>query len=169
WADVCDKTDGMSGQWQYKHLRDQGVLTDPSTAAAPMVRTWDNATMTPWLFNPETKMFISYDDPESIQAKVEYAASKGLAGAMVWSIYMDYENELLDTIHKWPASGSTGNTGDTGELGNTNESSNTNEEDNIKAASVGGSPNSGGSCSTDGEMTCKDNGNSNAYYVCVYG
>ncbi|KAJ2122150.1 hypothetical protein IW147_003654 [Coemansia sp. RSA 720] len=207
WADVCDKKDGMSGQWQYKHLRDQGVLTDPSTAAAPMVRTWDNATMTPWLFNPEDKMFISYDDPESIQVKVEYAASKGLAGAMVWSIHMDYEDELLDTILKWPAGGSTSNNNDPAKSSSANDndpkksstsndndpkktsssndndskktsssndndskqSSSSNDKETIKAGSSAGGSNSAGSCSTDGEMTCKDSGNSNVYYVCVYG
>ncbi|KAJ2830441.1 hypothetical protein IWW50_000285 [Coemansia erecta] len=97
WADTCDETDGFNGQWQWKHLRDQKVLTDPLTAAAPWVRTVDKTSNTPWLFNPEKKTFISYDDPDSIEAKINYAASKGLAGAMVWAIYMDYNGELLDT------------------------------------------------------------------------
>ncbi|KAJ2658460.1 hypothetical protein IWW48_004040 [Coemansia sp. RSA 1200] len=77
-------------------MRTQGLLTSPSTAAAPWVRQWDSVSQTPWLFNPSTKQFISYDDPESLKIKVDYAASKGLAGTMIWSENMDYNNELVN-------------------------------------------------------------------------
>ncbi|KAJ2844629.1 hypothetical protein J3B02_004912, partial [Coemansia erecta] len=83
WYDVCAGTTANSGVWMWKHLRDQGVLISPSTAAAPWVRQWDPVSQTPWLFNPSTKQFISYDDPQSLKIKVDYAASKGLAGTMV--------------------------------------------------------------------------------------
>ncbi|KAJ2909235.1 hypothetical protein GGI21_002088 [Coemansia aciculifera] len=95
WNDPCAGTTTNSGVWKWTNLRSQGVLTDPSTAAAPWVRQWDSVSQTPWLFNPSTKQFISYDDPQSIKAKMDYASSKGLAGAMVWSMEMDYNGELL--------------------------------------------------------------------------
>ncbi|KAJ2776906.1 hypothetical protein H4R18_005433 [Coemansia javaensis] len=103
WPDPCTGKTTSSGQWQWKNLRTQGVLTTPTEAAAPWVRTWDNTSMTPWLFKPQTKQFISYDDPQSIKAKADYAASKGLAGAMVWSIDMDYNSELINAVRTWPA------------------------------------------------------------------
>ncbi|KAJ1997041.1 hypothetical protein GGI04_005548, partial [Coemansia thaxteri] len=81
-----------SGEWQWKHLRDQGILATAGTAASPWVRTWDSTTSTPWLFNPSTNIFITYDDPQSIKLKVSFAASKGLAGTMVWGMEMDYSN-----------------------------------------------------------------------------
>ncbi|KAJ2462003.1 hypothetical protein GGI02_005562, partial [Coemansia sp. RSA 2322] len=105
WYDVCAGTTANSGVWQWKNLRGQGVLTSPSTAAAPWVRQWDSVSQTPWLFNPSTKQFISYDDPQSLQIKVNYAASKGLAGAMVWSINMDYNGELVNVLHSFGSSG----------------------------------------------------------------
>ncbi|KAJ2627352.1 hypothetical protein H4R22_004443 [Coemansia sp. RSA 1290] len=92
----------------YKKLREQGVLTTPTTAKAPWVRQWDSTTKTPWLFNPTTKQYITYDDPESLKIKVDYAAAKGLGGVMVWALYMDYQNELLNSIQTWgtaPAAG----------------------------------------------------------------
>ncbi|KAJ2321783.1 hypothetical protein IWW52_000521 [Coemansia sp. RSA 2704] len=95
WYDACAGSTANSGTWQWKHLRDQGVLTSPSTAASPWIRQWDNVSQTPWLFNPSTKQFISYDDPDSIKIKLDYAASKGLAGSMIWSANMDYNGELL--------------------------------------------------------------------------
>ncbi|KAJ1886944.1 hypothetical protein LPJ66_009377, partial [Kickxella alabastrina] len=56
---------------------------------------------TPWLFNPTTKQFISYDDPQSIKIKVDYAAAKGLGGTMVWSMNMDYNDELLSVVNSF--------------------------------------------------------------------
>ncbi|EFY89526.1 hypothetical protein J3459_014085 [Metarhizium acridum] len=90
-----------TGIWVYKNLRKQGVLSSPDTAEAPWVRTFDNKTMTPWLFNPQTKTFISYDDPQSLAAKVKFAESKGLGGMMVWSIERDYNGELLSELKKF--------------------------------------------------------------------
>ncbi|KAJ1811374.1 hypothetical protein LPJ75_004120, partial [Coemansia sp. RSA 2598] len=108
WADTCAGTGEVnSGFWQWKHLRDQGVLTSPDTAASPWIRNWDNTTQTPWLYNPDTMMFISYDDPESIQLKMDYAASKGLGGLMVWAMYMDTPDaELLTVLQSFSSNGS---------------------------------------------------------------
>lgn len=90
-----------SGMWQWKNLRLQGVLSTPATAAAPWVRQWDPVSQTPWLFNPATKVFISYDDPESLRVKVEYAKAKGLAGMMVWPINSDSNGELLGVVRRF--------------------------------------------------------------------
>ncbi|KAJ6782480.1 hypothetical protein PWT90_07886 [Aphanocladium album] len=95
WYDACAGATSNSGTWQWKHLLDQGVLSAPTTASAPWVRQWDNTTQTPWLFNPQTSIFISYEDPVSLKVKVDYAASKGLAGAMVWSVNMDDSSNTL--------------------------------------------------------------------------
>ncbi|KAJ2773393.1 hypothetical protein IWQ56_001010 [Coemansia nantahalensis] len=101
WADGCtDKTPHYSGIWSYGNLRKQGVLSSPDTAAAPWRRSWDSASMTPWLFNPATKMFISYDDPGSLAAKVGYAADHGLAGVTVYDITMDFNGELMGALRK---------------------------------------------------------------------
>ncbi|KAJ2823625.1 hypothetical protein GGI24_003634, partial [Coemansia furcata] len=88
----------FSGIWKYTNLRGEGVLDAPDSASAPWVRHYDNATNTPWLFNKDTKDFISYDDMTSISAKAEYVAEKGLAGVMVWPITNDYENELVNAV-----------------------------------------------------------------------
>jgi chitinase len=96
----CSKDPGgLSGIWKFGNLISQGVLDTPTTTKAPWVRTWDDESSTPWLFNPSTKVFISYDDPLSIAAKVKSAQSKGLAGVMVWSVDQDSEaGDLLKAI-----------------------------------------------------------------------
>ncbi|PIA14377.1 hypothetical protein COEREDRAFT_88766 [Coemansia reversa NRRL 1564] len=112
WYDACAGSTSASGTWQWKNLRSQGVLTNQNTAAEPWVRTWDKVTQTPWLFNPETKIFLSYDDPESIKIKSDYAASRGLAGVMIWSSNMDYNGELVNAARSFDReSGGSANNG----------------------------------------------------------
>ncbi|KAJ1950638.1 hypothetical protein FBU59_000582 [Linderina macrospora] len=105
WYDECAGTTSNSGIWQWKNMIGT-VLSDDTTPISPWVRTWDSATSTPWLFNPSTKQFISYDDPKSIKLKVDYAAAKGLLGTMVWSANMDRNNELLGIAAAFGSSGS---------------------------------------------------------------
>ncbi|KAJ2096077.1 hypothetical protein GGI09_004543 [Coemansia sp. S100] len=88
----------FSGIWKYANLRSEGVLDTPDSATAPWIRQYDNATNTPWLFNKDTKDFVSYDDTTSIGAKAEFAAEKGLAGVMIWPITNDYDSELVNAV-----------------------------------------------------------------------
>ncbi|KAH0593465.1 hypothetical protein MHUMG1_08602 [Metarhizium humberi] len=90
--------EAWSGAWRYASLRGQGVLTAPNVTSSPWVRTFDSITQTPWLFNPETKTYITYDDPQSLYAKVEFALSQGLAGTMAWEIAGDFNGELLAAV-----------------------------------------------------------------------
>ncbi|KAJ2841566.1 hypothetical protein J3B02_005850, partial [Coemansia erecta] len=96
WYDSCAGSTSASGTWQWKNLRIQGVLVNPTTASGPWIRQWDSVTQTPWLYNKDTKIYLSYDDPDSIKIKSDYAASRGLAGVMIWSANMDYNSELID-------------------------------------------------------------------------
>lgn len=98
----CSKDPGgLSGTWQYSHLLSQQVLKTAQKARKPWVRTWDKATSTPWLFNPKTNIFISYDDPKSISKKACYAHNKHLAGVMVWAINQDTDqHDLLKAAYK---------------------------------------------------------------------
>ncbi|KAI9271979.1 glycoside hydrolase superfamily [Sporodiniella umbellata] len=99
WQDAYCSSDVTvnSGVWRWSYLRSQGLLTSPTTAASPWIRSFDNVTQTPWLYNPTNKQYISYDDPISLGVKAKYAVDQGLAGLFAWSI--EEENgELLDAI-----------------------------------------------------------------------
>jgi chitinase len=87
-----------SGIWRWTNLRSQGVLTSPTTAAAPWIRNFDEITQTPWLYNPTNKVYVSYDDPISLGVKTKHALSKDLAGLFVWSVEQD-NGELLSAIN----------------------------------------------------------------------
>jgi chitinase len=60
------------------------------------VRYWDAAAQAPWLWNAQTRHFISYDDPQSIAAKTAYIRAQHLGGIMYWEQHLDPSDELLD-------------------------------------------------------------------------
>lgn len=44
-------------------------------------RYWSEGAQVPYYWNPTTKHFITYDDPESLKLKAEYIKEKGLGGS----------------------------------------------------------------------------------------
>ncbi|KAI8974339.1 glycoside hydrolase, partial [Pilobolus umbonatus] len=87
WTDpFCNKVDGgLSGVWKWSNLRREGLIQDDFvTPGKGWNRYWDELSQTPWLFNPSTKDFISYDDPHSLEVKVNHALCENLAGVMIW-------------------------------------------------------------------------------------
>ncbi|HBM80413.1 MAG TPA: hypothetical protein DD426_06190 [Clostridiaceae bacterium] len=63
-------------------------------------RYWSKGAQVPYLWNPSTKHFITYDDPESMKIKAEYIKEKGLVGAMIWQLTQDHEIDLLNSIYE---------------------------------------------------------------------
>jgi chitinase len=59
-------------------------------------RYWDDEAQAPFLYDGDT--FITYDDPESLRLKAEYARRNGLAGVMFWEYGHDRNGELLDSL-----------------------------------------------------------------------
>lgn len=60
-------------------------------------RYWNEEAQVPWLYNPSTKIFISYDDPESIAAKAGYAKDQNLGGVMIWELSQG-DDDMLNAI-----------------------------------------------------------------------
>ncbi|KAF9428459.1 hypothetical protein BGZ94_002292 [Podila epigama] len=99
WTDPCEKAAAYSGVWKFRNLREQGVIDGRGNARAPWIRKFDEETQTPWLFNPVTHQFVSYDDRESLKKKVDFAKDKNLGGVMLWAINQDTSDfELLEVL-----------------------------------------------------------------------
>jgi chitinase len=64
------------------------------------VRYWDNEAQAPWLWNAKIHRFVSYDDPQSIAAKMAYIKAQHLGGVMYWEQTSDPSDELLDDMWK---------------------------------------------------------------------
>jgi chitinase len=62
------------------------------------IRFWDPIASAPYLYNPETKVFVSYDDPQSLTAKCNYVLRHNLRGVMFWNYESDSTRTLLDAI-----------------------------------------------------------------------
>jgi chitinase len=62
------------------------------------VRKWDGAAQAPYLWNAQTRAFITYDDPQSIGAKARYVRTHRLGGMMFWELSQDSRGALLDAI-----------------------------------------------------------------------
>jgi chitinase len=61
-------------------------------------RYWDATASAPYLYNPEKRIFVSYEDPESLTLKCKYVLDHKLAGVMFWDYESDPTGMLLDTI-----------------------------------------------------------------------
>jgi len=60
---------------------------------------WDNVAKVPDLYNETTRQFISYDNVESLQYKVNLVKEKALGGIMIWDLATDDEEwNLLKTV-----------------------------------------------------------------------
>lgn len=62
------------------------------------VREWDERAQAPFLWNAQTRAFITYDDPQSIAIKADYVRRHGLGGVMFWELSQDSNGELLKAI-----------------------------------------------------------------------
>ena len=62
------------------------------------VRYWDEKASAPYLFNKEKKVFITYDDEESVKQKCKYVKNNDLAGVMFWEYNSDKKEYLLKTV-----------------------------------------------------------------------
>ena len=88
-------TNASVGTWE-KGVLDYSDIT--ANYLPTMERHWDSAAQVPYLYDPVRKLWISYDDAESMTIKTDYIAAKGLGGAMIWEISGDRSYELLDTV-----------------------------------------------------------------------
>ncbi len=75
-------------------------LKDSLVNKKGFVRYWDHISQAPFLFNAEKKIFITYDDEESVKAKCNYIKAHQLAGVMFWEYFSDKKLYLLKTLNE---------------------------------------------------------------------
>ncbi len=62
------------------------------------VRQWDDASKAAYLYNADRKIFITYEDEQSVHEKARFVMDRGLGGIMFWEYSEDPDNKLLDAI-----------------------------------------------------------------------
>ncbi|GII84012.1 hypothetical protein Ssi03_20020 [Sphaerisporangium siamense] len=93
---------GVNPAWHYKNLQEgkQGSYitqygltpdTDPNDRiSGTYARKYSSSMVAPWLWNNDKKVYLSTEDEQSVQAKADYVASKGMGGIMIWELAGDY-------------------------------------------------------------------------------
>lgn len=98
WGGVNGNKDGLFQSYDAQSIDIRPTLDyiDIKTnyLAGALPRYHDTAKV-PWLFHPEKKTFISYDDPKSVYEKARYARMGSLGGVMIWHISGDDAQRTL--------------------------------------------------------------------------
>ncbi|SDM32577.1 glycosyl hydrolase family 18 protein [Paenibacillus jilunlii] len=88
WNDPApEKPSGANPIWHILNL-----LKDPANQ-----RIFDPVTKTPYLYNADKKVFLTYEDKESLGYKLNYIKEKGLGGMMFWELTGDYSQQADGT------------------------------------------------------------------------
>lgn len=98
WDSVGSQNNGLfqPGTKPTGTFHDYSALVDLTRQG--YTRYWDAAASVPWLYNPDTKTFISYEDPQSLARKCRFVLDQRLGGVMFWELTEDVKSELLNTI-----------------------------------------------------------------------
>jgi len=94
-------TKRYSSTWKYKNIRKQVLKSNYVKSTGNWERVWDSKSSAPFLFNKETKQFITYDDPKSVGLKADFVIKYNLAGMMMWEIEEDTkDSELISSMYQ---------------------------------------------------------------------
>jgi chitinase len=108
WGDVPDKNHGLFQPGKAV----AGINAQYSAIVSDMLgqgftRYWDDAAKAPYLYNAEKRIFVSYEDPESLAVKCVYVRGHKLGGVMFWEYFGDPDGKLLQAIDEGLGGGVT--------------------------------------------------------------
>lgn len=100
WRGVTGGRDGLYREG--RPAKDLDVSSYPAIEALAgregWARGWDDAAQAPYLWNARRGLFVSYENPRSLQAKARFVREHGLAGVMFWEYHADPSGVLLDAL-----------------------------------------------------------------------
>ncbi|MGE5262956.1 MAG: glycoside hydrolase family 18 protein [Acidobacteriota bacterium] len=81
----------QDGEIDYRMLKQYYLGTWP--------RFWQAEAQVPWLYNAGAGVMVTYDDPQSLAAKADYARARHLGGIAIWQVSGDDgEHSLVNAI-----------------------------------------------------------------------
>ncbi|MDL2214638.1 glycoside hydrolase family 18 protein [Dysgonomonas sp. OttesenSCG-928-M03] len=100
--EVIDGSQNGLGDEVVKQTQGRGYtfIKDSLVGRGGYERYFDEKAKAPYLFNKEQKVFVTYDDEESVKYKCEYVLNRGMGGVMFWEYSSDQKEYLLDEINK---------------------------------------------------------------------
>jgi len=100
WGDVSEQDHGLFQPGKKTHLNANYRHIAGNLLGNGYTRYWDPISQAPFLYNPSTRIFVSYEDPESVRLKCRYLLAHHLAGIMFWDYSGDADGALLNAIHE---------------------------------------------------------------------
>ena len=99
WGQVADQNHGLyqPGKQVPNAYSNYGAITSTMLNNG-FERYWDSTASVPYLYNAKTQVFVSYEDPESIEKKCSYILKQKLGGVMFWDYEGDPSGALLRAI-----------------------------------------------------------------------
>ncbi len=99
WADVADTHHGLFQTGKpLLHGYAPYSLISTTMLNNGFDRYWDESSSVPYLYNPQQKIFVSYEDAESVTLKARYVVDQHLGGIMFWDYAGDPTGVLLNAI-----------------------------------------------------------------------
>lgn len=100
WADVNAKNHGLFQPGKKTNLEADYKAIAGTLLKNGFIRYWDSASSAPYLYNPASRTFVSFDDAESMDLKCQYVLKHRLRGVMFWEYSGDSDHALLNTIDR---------------------------------------------------------------------
>jgi chitinase len=100
WGGVLGTGDGL---WQPGGPLSERIDTSYGALTALVgndgfVRHFDTWAQAPYLWNARKRLFVTYEDPQSLSVKTRYIREHGLGGAMFWEYTEDPTGALLGAL-----------------------------------------------------------------------
>lgn len=100
WIGVTDDNNGLYQPYAESHgAFSYDTLAQHFVDQRGFTRHWDEGAQAPYLWNRDSSIVITYEDPESLQAKAQFVSSRGLGGLMYWHHDHD-DGTLLQTMYE---------------------------------------------------------------------
>jgi len=98
-VDACPQaTITTGGTLNYVDLVNDGFLTTSGAVQPGIASRYDTCSQTPYVYNPQTQVMVSFDNTKSFVVKGFFIKKLGLRGFSMWQAAGDYNDELLNAI-----------------------------------------------------------------------
>ncbi|KAF8067860.1 glycoside hydrolase family 18 protein [Lyophyllum atratum] len=97
-VDQCGAPVGIGGVFNFWGMIDGGFLNADGWPADGIDYRFDNCSQTPYVYNKNTQVMISYDDATSFAAKGKLINENGLRGFAMWHSAGDSNDILINAI-----------------------------------------------------------------------
>ncbi|MBR5515855.1 MAG: hypothetical protein IKU52_06605 [Clostridia bacterium] len=102
WKDVASTNNGLyqTGTRDYTNIH-YTEIKNSYVNKNGYVRYWDENAQAPYLYNASEKIFISYDDEQSVEVKCKLVSEAGVRGLMVFDYCTTDGIGLFDNMREW--------------------------------------------------------------------